>query len=196
MTNVIIYDDNMVTIRGLREYFKGNISISILSDFNLSHDLHQYLNTSNINIHVILLALHTQENLGPELIHQLKQSHPISNIIAYSTVNHTNIINCCFDSGASDYYHLLEPLSILENKILNIQDKEVEFNKTYPKLTSKEKLLLDYLILGMTSKEIAHNLGISVNTINNQKSHLISKFDCVSSTHLVIRLLRLGLISL
>ncbi|MBK7700365.1 MAG: response regulator transcription factor [Saprospiraceae bacterium] len=45
---------------------------------------------------------------------------------------------------------------------------------------------------GMSSPEIAEKLGLSHNTINNQKNHMIKKFGCNSSTELVAKLFRQG----
>ncbi len=101
-------------------------------------------------------------------------------------------------SGANYYYCTYSPLEELYNHVKNIPSYKSEFHKNQIllKLTPKEKQLIEYLSMGMTSKEIAHQLKVSVNTINNQKNHLISKFDCVSSTQLIIQLIRLGYLHL
>ena len=64
------------------------------------------------------------------------------------------------------------------------------------KLTKKERIIIECMLSGLSSQEIAEKLGLSHNTINNQKNHMIKKFACNSSTELVAKLFRQGLLKI
>ncbi|KXK37940.1 MAG: response regulator transcription factor [Saprospiraceae bacterium] len=198
MINVIIFDNNNLVVTGLHAYFKSTSNIEVVADFSSSQQLIEHLQSSQSTTDVLLLALHTKENLGLDLIRQVRNLQPTLYIIVYSRINNEINRNCCLQSGANYYYCTYSPLEELYNHVKNIPSYKSEFHKNQIllKLTPKEKQLIEYLSMGMTSKEIAHQLKVSVNTINNQKNHLISKFDCVSSTQLIIQLIRLGYLHL
>lgn len=65
-----------------------------------------------------------------------------------------------------------------------------------PSLTAKEKEIIQYLPVASAAKEIAELTQCSVNTINNQKSHLLVKFECANTTELYCGLSPLGYINL
>jgi len=62
-------------------------------------------------------------------------------------------------------------------------------------LSARERQVLTHLAQGLTSKEIAQELGLSVNTIDNHRARLLSKLN-VNNTAAAIRLAtRQGLIA-
>lgn len=63
-------------------------------------------------------------------------------------------------------------------------------------LTHREKEIVKYLAKGLAAKEIAVLTETAVNTINNQKKHLLAKFDCINTTELVSKLTQMGYIKL
>ena len=63
-------------------------------------------------------------------------------------------------------------------------------------LTPKEKDIVRYLARGMSAKEIAALTQSAVNTINNQKNHLLAKFECMNTTELISKLTLMGYMKL
>jgi len=53
------------------------------------------------------------------------------------------------------------------------------------KLTPKERQLLDLLAKGLSSKMIAHELGISKNTVDNRRQMLLKKMGCFTTPELI-----------
>ena len=78
----------------------------------------------------------------------------------------------------------------------NITRPTKKTNTKLVKLTKKEKEIALLLAKGLSAKEIADLLSSSVNTINNQKNHLIKKFNCNTSPELVAKLFRMGYIKI
>ncbi len=57
-------------------------------------------------------------------------------------------------------------------------------------LTSREEEILQLLAKGLLSKEIAHQLGISVETVNSHLKHIYEKLHVRSRTEAVIKYLQ------
>jgi len=63
-------------------------------------------------------------------------------------------------------------------------------------LTSRERDIAMLLAKGCSSKEIAETLGLSQNTINNQKNAMLEKFNCINSVDLIVKLTQMGMIGI
>jgi DNA-binding NarL/FixJ family response regulator len=121
----------------------------------------------------------------------------------YSAITLDFIKEICIDAGAdlcvSKYEHIdtlhqgIEDILYARSTETEIQIKKKIYNMS---LTLKERTIIECMIKGMSSPEIAEKLGLSHNTINNQKNHMIKKFDCNSSTELVAKLFRQGFLKM
>ena len=63
-------------------------------------------------------------------------------------------------------------------------------------LTKREKEIFDYLIMNMTTKEIADKLSISEKTVRNHISNVMQKLGVKGRASAVIELLKLDEIKL
>jgi DNA-binding CsgD family transcriptional regulator len=54
-------------------------------------------------------------------------------------------------------------------------------------MTRQEKNIFDLLILGLSSKEIANKLFISVHTVESHRKHIRKKFGVHSTAQLVVK---------
>lgn len=66
----------------------------------------------------------------------------------------------------------------------------------YEKLTDREKQVLKLIAEGLSNKEIADTLCVSVKTVMGHRTHLMEKLDLHSKTELVKFAIRKGLIEL
>lgn len=194
---IIILDDHHVMTHKLNEYFNSVDSCRLLGTFHKSVDIINFLKTNIVD--VIITELLTDENLGTDLITMLRENAPKSLIIVFSNFTFDFNKENCLASGANLCITKSEPIGKLHQAIQRLIDiKSTEPGTSFQKktnnlhLTIKERIIIEYMIKGMSSQEIAENLGLSPNTINNQKNHMIKKFDCNSSTELVAKLFRQG----
>lgn len=77
---------------------------------------------------------------------------------------------------------------LLGRVLVDIQEREREDWRTVANLTVREGQTLGKLAEGRTSKEIADELSLSINTIDNHRARILSKTD-VNSTAEAVRLL-------
>jgi DNA-binding NarL/FixJ family response regulator len=195
--NIIIFDDHHAIADTLSEYFKNAPGCAVIGSFNKSVDILNFLKTHTADI--IITDLLTDEELGTDLITLLRKVAPKSLIVVYSAITLEIIKESCIEAGADLFISKTSRLPLLHEEILNlVEAKKIEKDIIYKKksskktLTAKERIIIECMINGMSSPEIAEKIGLSPNTINNQKNHMIKKFDCNSSTELVAKLFRHG----
>ena len=80
---------------------------------------------------------------------------------------------------------------ISQIKNLKTQDTN-RIVKSPVKITNKERDIIQLLKEGKSAKEISEITNSSINTINNQKSHLIEKFSCANTNELLLKLISMG----
>ncbi|HMR88440.1 MAG TPA: response regulator transcription factor [Saprospiraceae bacterium] len=195
--NIILFDDQQPIIDMLSAYFKNSTDYKVADTFTKSKDMLNFLKKNTVD--VIISDLLTDEELGTDLISMLRKNAPNSIIILYSAITLDFIKESCINAGAdlcvSKYEHI-DTLHQGIQDILNARSTETEIpikKKIYHmSLTLKERTIIECMIKGMSSQEIADKLGLSPNTINNQKNHMIKKFDCNNSTELIAKLFRHG----
>jgi len=199
--NIVIFDDHYAITATLDKYFKNASGFQVLGTFNKSVDILNYLKEYTVDI--IIMDLLTDEELGTELISMLRKKAPISLIVVYSGIILEIIKDKCIESGADIFVSKTHQLDVLHQAIIEkLAIKKVEpkaiINKkpNNQSLTNKEKVIIECMINGLSSPEIAKKLGLSHNTINNQKNHMIKKFACSSSPELVAKLFRQGLLKI
>lgn len=89
----------------------------------------------------------------------------------------------------------IERKKILDNITKNLTDYVSNYNKqTSPQekkldiLTTKEKLIVDYLTTGVSQKQIAIELGLSINTVKSHLQRIYKKYDVHNVTGLLSKL--------
>ena len=195
--NIIIFDDHHAIIDTLAAYFRNTLGYKVVGTFTKSKEVLSFLKNNTVDI--IITDLLTEEELGTDLIVMLRKKAPLSLIVVYSAITLDFIKETCIEAGADLCICKTEKIEKLHLTIIEL----IEMKKTEQKvsngkktnhlsITSKEKIIIECMVIGMSSPEIADKLGLSPNTINNQKNHMIKKFDCNNSTELVAKLFRHG----
>jgi DNA-binding CsgD family transcriptional regulator len=99
----------------------------------------------------------------------------------------------------TNVHHLMKPDAVPMMTILDSSQPENQLftyysNKNltgiqlnYPNVSSREKEVIAQLCNGKSSKQIAYNLGIKKNTVDNHRQRLLKKFGVKSSAELVIK---------
>jgi DNA-binding CsgD family transcriptional regulator len=116
--------------------------------------------------------------------------------------NPAGAIGVIFDVShfKSDYniIHTIEECTRQNNKLVN----KLVYKKVHPiydisphQVMSKRELeVLKYMADGLSSKQIATRLRISINTINNHRKNMLHKMNCKSSTELLSHAMKHGLL--
>lgn len=190
---LVLYDDHPVVTQAIQEYLSKYNNIKVLKTFSVINDFLKFVKSNEVD--VIITDILSSEEIGISLITQIKKHNKKSKLIAFSAISSSFIIQALIDAGADAFISKKSNLEILYNTIIEVHLKSQVPNriiKSPVKLTTKEKHIIQLLKQGKSAKEISEITNTSINTINNQKCHLIEKFKCSNTNELLLKLISMG----
>jgi len=209
MIQTAITDDHTIVIEGIKTMLKSNKEIEISQSFTTIRDTMESLSDS---IQVLLLDINLPDGNGILACKDLLKKYPKLKIIALTNFEDSSFIRQIMKNGASGYLlkntgktelvtaikTVLEGDNYLPQNIREILLNESigKGNSSYfiPKLTSREKEILDLIIKEFTTEEMANALFISIKTVEAHRSNLIQKLGVKNTAGLVRVAFEKGLI--
>lgn len=188
--NILIVDDHPVVIEGVKTLLKDIYFVNIAGSCNDGVSTKKFIET-NSDIDIILLDINLPDVSGMEMCLEIKKKHKNINIIALSNYSERSMINKMIENGASGYLLKNAGSKELLDAINNVIDGKHYFsdevtkklmepsrNTTIlPKLTRREKEILQMIAEGEPSSVIADKLFISLLTVETHRRNIIQKFQ-------------------
>ena len=200
MIPIAITDDHTIVIEGIKTMLKSNKEIEVLQSFENLQDTFENLNSA---VKVLLLDINLPDGNGINACKELLEKHPDLRIIALTNFEDTVFIKQIIKNGAMGYLlkntdkkELTEAIkSVIEGKrflpkkisdiLLNDSIGIQNSNYFIPKLTVREKEILNLIIQEFTTEEIAAKIFVSTKTVESHRSNLIQKLGVKNSAGLV-----------
>jgi DNA-binding NarL/FixJ family response regulator len=196
--NIVIVDDHPIVIEGLKIMLSDKPFFQISETFTNGSEVIKFVKTNEVDI--VLLDISLPDISGIQLCEEIKKISPSTSVIMFSNRSERSIIMQCIQNGASGY--LLKNVSLEElmecfqgalsgnivfcNETKNIISKPSPHElTTTPRLTKREKQILQFLAKGKTSNEIANELCLSSLTVDTHRKNLLNKFGAKNSAELV-----------
>lgn len=147
---------------------------------------------------------------APELISELLAAHPDLRVLVVSGWSDDRSVLRSVEAGAHGYLTKTQPVEDLLAAVRNVAAGETVFapellgkllrrmganSRSGNDLTAREIEVLAGLAQGRTTKDIADQLGLSVNTVRNHITSILGKLDVHSRLEAVAAGIRLGLVS-
>ncbi|CAI8901226.1 response regulator [Chryseobacterium sp. IT-36CA2] len=197
--NIVIVDDHPIVIEGLRMMLKSQPFFHLAGSFASGEETLSYIRTQMVDI--ILLDITLPDANGTELCREIKKISPNTSVIMFSNRSERSIIMQSIQNGASGY--LLKNTSIDElvicirgalsgnivfcNETKQIISRPSQNDMPIPRLTKREKQILQMVAQGKTSNVIAEELFLSPLTVDTHRKNLLQKFQAKNSTELINR---------
>jgi len=160
---------------------------------------------------VVLMDVVMEGGSGIEATRAIVKARPGARIIALSAYEDKRFVREMIQAGAAGYslkrqssqevaaavravhsgHTFLSPALVLT--LTKAEGGEEESTGREPELTAREKEVLGLIAGGLSSKEIAGRLGISVQTVSNHRTSLMRKTKLGSVAELVRLAIRLGM---
>jgi DNA-binding NarL/FixJ family response regulator len=210
MMRVAITDDHLVVINGIKSMLAELAGYELGFYTQTGKELLQRLETDVPEI--LLLDIQLADDNGINLCSLIRKNHPAVKVIALTSFEDTSYVKQMIDEGAHGY--LLKNIDVqtlrkaFEEVILGklyiddaIQKKIVQETLSGKKgsrydipLTKREKEILVLITDGLSNKEIADRLYISLRTVETHRFNLIQKLDAKNTAALIKEAGRRGLI--
>ena len=205
-----IVDDHTMVIEGLRSMLEGSDLVEVVLTATSAEDFMVQFESSPPQ--VLLLDINLPGKNGIELCAELSSSHPDMAIIGLSNFSDTPFIKNMMRSGAKGYLlkntrkeELVEAIKTvamgniylpqdIRNQLLNESIGTHKATGFIPKLSRREKEVLQLIAAEMTSSEIADKLFISLKTVESHRKNLHQKLNVRNSAGLIKTAIQKGLI--
>ena len=215
MINLILADDHAIVRDGLRSLLETNDNLKVIGDADNGRDALQLVSQCCPDIAILDIAM--PEMNGIEATRQITDTCPETKVIILSMHATSRHIYRALQAGARGYLlkasagfevidaihavydgqrYLSQKISdiIIEDYITQRETEEAESPLT--RLSSREREILQLVVEGKSSAEIANLLSLSSSTIDTYRSRLMQKLDINDIPTLVKFAIRHGITSL
>lgn len=208
---VLIVDDHEVARLGLSELL-GALGYEVVGSAGNGKDALVAIRDSNV--HIVLLDVRMPSADGLVLLQEIREKDPEIAVVMLSAYDNPTYIARAAALGAQDYvlkgglrHTLGESLGCVPEKkpaplgsrlatIRRIMKEEVDTSTLPPELplTSREAQVLRHVALGLSNKEIARSLEISVETVKEHVQNILRKIGAADRTDAAVKAIKLGLV--
>lgn len=205
---IAIVDDHMLFMEGLSALLQKQSDFEVVGKFEGGQALLDALDRGFFT-DIILLDLTMPDMSGFEVLKKLKKIKNSPSVIAISMHEDGNYVSRCVRLGAKAYLLKNTEEKELVEAIYKVQSGQKYFNDNISallidhmslegnnpqKLSNKETEILQMIADGLTSKEIASNLYISVRTVETHRMNILKKLDVKNTAELIKKATRLHLL--
>lgn len=201
--SVFLTDDHPLVLSGLKDALKSYDDIEVVGTFSSGIDLLNEI--ENYQPDILILDLQMPYMNGLQVAKELRNKYPDIKIIILSAQEEPYFIEEMLTLGCKGY--LLKSktdATLLSTAIQTVYAGETfmepsmqtqlmgKISRTKTKatqaasiLTKKEKEILQYLVNGLSSKQIAQELNVSTRTVETHRYNLLQKLDVKNTANLV-----------
>jgi len=212
LIKVAICDDHPLVISGLQNAFRDAPLIEVIATYTSGEALLKGLETRQPDI--LLLDIQLPGRTGTELAGIICKAYPGIRIIALtsmdspaqvkammlhnckgyllkSNTDHAQLIHAIGEVHSGNVF--IEPVlkDQMVNRMLRLKNQG---EKAQPRLTRREKEILQFIVNEFTNQEIADKLFLSLHTIENHRFSLLKKLNVKNTAGLVRLALQTGLV--
>lgn len=198
---VIIADDHQLFIDGIKSILSKEIDIQIIAEANNGLELINLIEAGQ-RPHIILTDIRMPVLDGISVTKMLSKDFPDISVLALSMFDQTADVIEMLDAGAKGYVTKNVDKKELVTAIHTLIKGDYYFSKNLPKdiknwfdsekqetnntyLTKRETEILQLLVKGRTSIQMAKQLNLSKYTIDTHRKNIHKKLGIKSNTGLV-----------
>ena len=210
---VLLADDHVLIRHGIKNIIKKNDQFEVVGEVSNGKQLMGFLEDSEVDL--IILDISMPDIGGMEAIGLVKSKYPWIKILMLTMHKNKQYFYNAMAAGADGYLmkdDSDEELLVAISKVLSgksyispymtddfaddvINMYRNERRTPFQELTKREKEILQLVVQGFTSKQMAEQLSLSQRTIDHHRSNLLRKFNRKNSVDLVNYAVRNGFVT-
>lgn len=199
---IVLVDDHQMFRDGVKAVLSDEANIEIVGEVGNGNDLYKLLDS--VSIDLIITDISMPEISGIEITKHVSEKFPNIKILILSMHTNEEFITKALSSGANGYLpkdtsmnELLDAINtiykgdnyynktISDTILKSVIDKSKKDSSDNKSLTNREKEIVALVVDGLTNKEIADKLCISIRTVDSHKNNVMQKLHLKSSVELV-----------
>lgn len=207
----IIVDDHAVFRAGLIKLLESKPEVKVTGEIDTGEEVMGFLDKNSVDL--IILDISLPKLNGLKLLEQIKKKYPKVKVLVLSMHKVVEYTRIALKHGASGYVLKEDAFDQVVNAINAIQEGKEYISPSitsaaaeqfltadsplFPEvLTKTEKIVLQHIAEGLSNKEVARALDISVRTVETHRAHILKKLKIKNTAGLVQYAIKHGLIRL
>ena len=210
---IVLADDHSLIRHGIKNLIKKHDRLQVVGEVSDGDELLDFLKIEPVDM--VILDISMRKINGVEVVGRVKEKYPGIKILMLTMHDSQQVFYNAMVAGADGYLlkddsgeELLIAIEKVQNgkKYIsptltdNVTDDVFRMHRDgkkslYQELSKREKQVLQLVVDGNTSKEMAEHLGLSPRTIDHHRSRLLKKLNKKNSVDLVNFAVRSGLIN-
>ncbi len=206
---IIIADDHPLILKGFQNTLADHTDIDLIGVCPNGSELLDMLQTRQPD--VLLLDIQMPDIPGDKLAPVIIKKYPGIHILNLTNIDSVIYANSMLRLGVKGYLlktasekRLIEAIQTvfkggifidpgMQDKMLQLEQIAKKALSTKPTLTPREKELVQLIVDGYNSPEIAGKMFLSINTIEKYRENILFKLDVRNTASLVAKALKMGL---
>lgn len=204
---VLLADDHDVVRKGMKMLLEDEESVKVIGEASDGLDAIEKVKALSPN--VVILDLTMPKMTGIEAAKIISEEYPDVRILIFSMHNNREYIINSVENGASGYLlkdtgkeELMRAINVVSEgrKYFPPEISEVIIDELlskttgnqpdtsrpiFQKITPKEKQILEHIVQGYNSREIADKLFLSIRTVDNHRANMMKKTKAKNTADLV-----------
>ena len=203
-TTILLVDDHALLRRGLADLIKYEVDLKVIGE--AADGEAAIAAAERLNPDVIVMDLMMPVMDGVEATRRIKATMPETKILILTTFGTSADVARAVDAGASG---AIMKDDAMENQLAAIRtaanggkafspgiEKSLGDTPAMPKLTDKQKVILESVTRGLTNRDIATMLGISADAVKQHLAAIFTKIGAANRSEAVSIALRKHLLKL
>ena len=198
MIKIFIVDDHIVVIEGINALLHNEPAVVVVGYATSAAQCLQFFTAKTAD--VILMDISMPGMDGIELCKIIREKYPGIMVLALSTFDQGAYVRRMMENGASGYLlknagkqELINAIHLvakggnyLSHDASQNLKQETQKQKSFPRLTKREKEVLALIVAGMTNAQIGQQLFISPDTVDSHRKNLHLKLN-VNNTAMLVK---------
>ncbi len=206
MIRILIADDHAMFVDGIESILTGEEDLDVVGRCYDGPSVLKFLEKEEADI--LLLDVNLPGMNGIEVCKAVLEKNKNTKVIAISMFNEESYVTEILNNGASGYIlkntgreELIKAIkqvteghsyfskdvtqTIMKGLMNSRRSSGIKKNLNIPKISRREKEVLELIVKEFTTQEIANQLFISLKTVESHRSNLLSKLNARNSAGLV-----------
>lgn len=201
-TRVLLVDDHAIVRRGLHDLIDDEDGLSVCAEADSPTEAIQIIDRASPDVAVV--DLNYGGNMGLELIKDITARYPDVRVLVLSMYDESDYAERCLRAGALGYIMKQEAPNQIIKAIRRVSEgrnflsgemqdrlvdvllgKQKKVTSMIDLLSDRELEVVELLGQGLTTREVAERLHLSVKTIDSHRSNIMAKLKLANANELI-----------